>query len=250
MILKTFFQVGEKWFCKLGFFFWLEKSGSRNSDFFFWFEKSGWPEKIRVCRTTEKWLQIKLMIVYFIQDVVALFHVWFKLTNNSKRLMNTLSSTLSNFENQIMLKHVFYLNFDRGHSLLYLRRNKVHKNNNHTGSFIRESIIFHFANFWLNCCLWNWRHWHKYRRSVFLDKIEFTVRYSRQITALILSKYIPCIPTKLSLGEGPSLVDHDKSNRKVNQNIPEFRLKTINLCIRRGAHALKASTYDVKGPKP
>ena len=127
---------------------------------FFRLEKSGWPEKIRVCRTTEKWLQIKLMIVYFIQDVVALFHVWFKLTNNSKRLMNTLSSTLSNFENQIMLKHVFYLNFDRGHSLLYLRRNKVHKNNNHTGSFIRESIIFHFANFWLNCCLWNWRHWH------------------------------------------------------------------------------------------
>ena len=51
-----FFQVGEKWFCKLGFFFW--------------FEKSGWPEiKIRVWRTTfleplfytflEKWLQIK-----------------------------------------------------------------------------------------------------------------------------------------------------------------------------------------------
>ena len=53
---STFFQVGEKWFCKLGFFFW--------------FEKSGWPEKkIQVWRTTfleplfytflEKWLQIK-----------------------------------------------------------------------------------------------------------------------------------------------------------------------------------------------
>ena len=27
---------------------------------------------------------IQLGIVYFIQDVVALFHVWFKLTNNSK----------------------------------------------------------------------------------------------------------------------------------------------------------------------
>ena len=88
------------------------------------------------------------MIVYFIQDVVALFHVWFKLTNNSKRLMNTLSSTLSNFENQIMLKHVFYLNFDRGHSLLYLRRNKVHKNNNHTqGVVYSESYNIPFCKF-------------------------------------------------------------------------------------------------------
>ena len=47
---STFFQVGEKWFFKLGFFFW--------------FEKSGWPEKkIQYCRTIitflEKLLQIK-----------------------------------------------------------------------------------------------------------------------------------------------------------------------------------------------
>ena len=53
-VFRNLVQV--KWFCKLGFFFW--------------FEKSGWPEKkIQVCRTTfleplfytflEKWLQIK-----------------------------------------------------------------------------------------------------------------------------------------------------------------------------------------------
>ena len=58
--------VQEKWFCKLGFFFWFEKSGWPEKQvglyykstffqvgekwfcklgFFFWFEKSGWPEK-------------------------------------------------------------------------------------------------------------------------------------------------------------------------------------------------------------
>ena len=69
---STFFQVGEKWFCKLGFFFW--------------FEKSGWPEKkIRVCRTTfleplfytflEKWLQIK----WSIGKYVMLLENWFQL---------------------------------------------------------------------------------------------------------------------------------------------------------------------------
>ena len=53
---STFFQVGEKWFCKLGFFFWSKKSD--------------WPEKkIWVCRANfpetlfytflQKWLQIK-----------------------------------------------------------------------------------------------------------------------------------------------------------------------------------------------
>ena len=58
--------VQEKWFCKLGFFFWFEKSGWPEKQvglyykstffqvgekwfyklgFFFWFEKSGWPER-------------------------------------------------------------------------------------------------------------------------------------------------------------------------------------------------------------
>ena len=32
--LKVISRVAEKWFCKLGFFFRLEKSGSANSDFF------------------------------------------------------------------------------------------------------------------------------------------------------------------------------------------------------------------------
>ena len=53
---STFFQVGEKWFCKLGFFFWLLEK---------WLTR----KKIRVWRTTfleplsytflEKWLQIR-----------------------------------------------------------------------------------------------------------------------------------------------------------------------------------------------
>ena len=68
MVLQTriLFQVGEKWFCKLGFSFWFKKSGWPEKKggflinppffqvgekwfcklgFFFWFEKSGWPEK-------------------------------------------------------------------------------------------------------------------------------------------------------------------------------------------------------------
>ena len=40
----TFFQVGEKWFCKLGFFFW--------------FKKGGRPEK------KSEWLQIKWLLGY------------------------------------------------------------------------------------------------------------------------------------------------------------------------------------------
>ena len=43
MVLQTqiFFQVGDKWFCKIGFFFRLQKCVSANSDFFFWLEKIG-----------------------------------------------------------------------------------------------------------------------------------------------------------------------------------------------------------------
>ena len=43
--LEVILRVAEKWFCKLGFFFRLEKSGSANSNFFSGSSKSGWPEK-------------------------------------------------------------------------------------------------------------------------------------------------------------------------------------------------------------
>jgi hypothetical protein len=39
------------------------------------------------------------------------------------------------------------------------------------------------------------------------------------------------MPYKLSLGEGPSSVDHEESDRKVNKNIEEFPRNFANKCL-------------------
>ena len=56
--------------------------------------------------------------------------------------------------------------------------------------------------------------------------------------------YIPCIPTKLSLGEGPPSIDYEESDRKVNQS--ECQLQ----CIGRGSPHLKSinSFFIIGGP--
>ena len=49
--------------------------------------------------------------------------------------------------------------------------------------------------------------------------------------------HIPCILTKLSLGEGPPSIDYEESDRKVNQS--GYQLQ----CIGRGSPHLKSINF-------